>query len=487
MYHDNPSQSVGFTQVLFIKRQPQRFHSVETESTDCHHSLSAGGEMHESFHDTHPHHPFENVQIHARPSPSYHHHHHMISDNGRETRDFKRPHIFDKLGNILFEWGFLTSECEGRSHSRTTLSGQGSAGLATAPDSRETASHFLESDKIQKTTMANDKVEEKSQTSFEDYGKFNRILHYDDTNTVQLYEKKVPTFEQNTSATKFQQSHILKRLRRCSTSNAIRELYAVKVFRHTQTGLFALPSLLRKQSRTVSLCHDNIVPIIDILYNKQGNICLVMPYCAEGNLHSFLSESRKQRVNLSTEELNCWTIQILRAVAFLHENDIAHGDMRPEHVLLTAQGTVKVGGFGEDEDSVRELAQLFHIGNFASSYSGYSPEPASASNFKPSVCIRRGVSELSVPYLPPERFFGQRGSRRQSCAHQDVSDIRAGDIWACGIIYMVLRTRQLLWHSAQRVNPDKSFADYLHYRMEEDGYSPIQVLGNVSSIYRLFK
>lgn len=472
-------------QVLFIRKRPSSFRGTETGSTECHHTPNAAGKMQkECSQDTHPHHPFEHVQLPARPLAN--HHHHMGRDNDREMRDFESPHIFDKLGNILSGWGFSTPECEGRPHSRTSFSGPDSARFATASHAQETALHSLESDQTQKIIMRNDKTEETLQTSLENYGKFNRILYYDDTNTVQLYEKKVPVLEKPIPTAKSPQSHMLTRLRRTSTSNTIRELYAVKVFRHAQTKPSSLPSLLRNQSQTVSLCHPNIVAIIDILYNKQTNICLVMPYYAGGNLHSFLSQREKLRNNLSTEELNCWAIQILRAIAFLHENDIAHGDIRPEHILLTAQGAVKVGGFGQDEDAVRELAQLLRGGNLASSFSGCSPKSARASNFKPNLCIRRQVLELSVPYLPPERFFGRRGSRHQSYAYQDVSDIRAGDIWACGIIYMVLRTGQLLWHSAQSVDPDKSFADYLHGRMQEDGYSPIQLLENVSYICRLF-
>lgn len=434
----------------------------------------------ESSRDNQPHHPFEHVQFPARPLAT--HRHHMGRDHDRETSDFESPHIFDKLGNILSRWGFLTPECEGRLHSKTTSLGQGSARFTTAPHSQETALHPIESDRTRKIIMTNDKTEGTLQTSLDDYGKFNRILHYDHTNTVQLYEKKVPVLEQTIPTAKSPQSHMLTRLRRTSTSNTMRELYVIKVFRHAPTNLSPLPNLLQNQSRSISLCHSNIVPIIDILYDKQTNVCLVMPYCAGGSLHSFLSNRGKRSNNLSTEELNCWAIQILRAIAFLHENYIAHGDLRPEHVLLTAQGAVKVGGFGEDADTVRELAQLLHGGNLASSFSGSSLNLAPASNFKPNLCIRRGVSELGVPYLPPERFFGRRGSRRQSYANQDVSDIRAGDIWACGIIYMVLRTGRLLWHSAQSVDPDKSFADYLYCRMQEDGYSPIQVLENVSYI-----
>ncbi|KAJ6094920.1 kinase-like domain-containing protein [Penicillium canescens] len=425
----------------------------------------------ESSQNTHPHHPFEHVQVPAHPLSS--HHHHVRREDGTETRDFERPHILDGLTNVLSGWGWLTPESEGRSHSRKSLSGQGSL------DPQGTALHSLESDQIQGTTGTNDKAEEALQTSFaEDYGKFNRVLQYDDSSTVQLYEKKVPGFDQTTSPARPSQSHMLARLRRASTSNTIRELYAVKVFRHTQNTSFPLASTLPHGSQTESLCHPNIVPIIDILYNKQKNLCLVMPYCAGGSLHYFLSQRGRPRENLSTEEVNCFAIQILRAVAFLHEHDIAHGDIRPEHVLLTAQGAIKVGGFGEDEDAIRELAQLSHGSNLTSSVSVPSPNSAPASNYKPKLCIRRRVSDLSVPYLPPERFPSRRGSRRQIYTHQDVFDIRAGDIWACGIVYMVLRSGQLLWHSAHRVNPEKSFADYLSCRLEEDGYSPIQVLEN---------
>ncbi|KAJ5611202.1 kinase-like domain-containing protein [Penicillium lagena] len=325
--------------------------------------------------------------------------------------------------------------------------------------------------------MTNDKAEGALQTSFaEDYGKFNKVLFYDDSNTVQLYEKKTLISEQTSSTAKSPQSHMLTRLRRPSAYTTVRELYAVKVFRHSQTKVFPLPSSLRNQSLAASLCHPNIVPIIDILYNKQTNLCLVMPYYAGGNLHSFLSHKGKRMEKLSTEELNCLAIQILRAMAFLHKNNVAHGDMRPEHVLLTAQGAVKVGGFGEDEHAVRELAQLSHGVNLTSSLSGPRRNSAPASNYKPNLCIRRRVSELSVPYLPPERFSGRGGFRRHTYARQDISEIKAGDIWACGIIYMILRTGKLLWRSAQRANPDKSFDDYLHCRMEKDGYSPMLVL-----------
>ncbi|KAJ6114542.1 kinase-like domain-containing protein [Penicillium sp. IBT 16267x] len=248
------------------------------------------------------------------------------------------------------------------------------------------------------------------------------------------------------------------------------------MFHYTQS---TTPFAHGNQRSSFSLCHPNIIPIIDILYNEQNHLCLVMPYCGGGNLKSFLFHEGPRKDKISTEELNCWIIQIIRAVGFLHEKDIVHGDLRPEHILFTAQGAVKVSGFGEDEDAVRELAELLYGDDLTSRASESRPSSTSApdSHYRPKMCIRRKLSESSVPYLPPERFSGRRGSSHQGYAHHHGSDIRAGDIWACGIIYMALISGKLLWHRAQRVDPEKSFANYLNFRLTDDGYGPIQGLG----------
>jgi serine/threonine protein kinase len=245
-----------------------------------------------------------------------------------------------------------------------------------------------------------------------------------------------------------------------------------------------LPHFTQNRTQEISLSHPNILSIIDILYNKQGNLCLVMPYCTGGNLHTYLEARSKG--NIPTEEINCLGVQIFRAIAFLHEHGIAYGDLRPEHILLTAQGAAKLAGFGEDEDSLCELAQLSRHENSRSYRSGSGVGKAPRTNSKVLLCVRKKVSELSTPYLPPERFSSERDSVRQGYSHQDLYDIRAGDMWASGMIYMLLRSGQLPWRSARGVNRDKSYEEYLNCRLTEDGYGPIQVLETVSFLLILF-
>ena len=72
----------------------------------------------------------------------------------------------------------------------------------------------------------------------------------------------------------------------------------------------------------------------------------------------------------------------------------------------------------------------------------------------------------STPYVAPEAY-----------ATKEV-DARGVDIWACGIIYMVMRTGRFLWDVADRKN--EYYSRYLEDRRKEEGYEPIEALHRVS-------
>ena len=395
-------------------------------------------------------------------------------------------HIVDGLTEIFAGLGGSTQECEGPSNSRKSTSNKSDQVPGGASNSKGTSKDSPDVVQAQRSPGATTEPERTSQPSFTDeYGKFIKVVYYNKSSTVQLYEKRAPAAEPISSPAKSRRNSMFTKLRRASMPKAtIRELYAVKMFHQTNPDSRKVP-FPRDRSGDTPFSHPNIVSVIDILYNKQGNLCLVMPFCVGGNLHTFLQQEAKAKEYLPVEEVNCLGIQILRAVGFLHESGIAHGDLRPEHVLLTGRGAIKVDGFGEDEDAVRKLARFLNDGNFTPSTSEVKPGEVPGSNSKPLLCIHRGVSELSTPYLPPERFSSRRDSVRQGYTHQHIYDIRAGDTWACGMIYMLLRAGQLPWRSAQTIEPKKSYSEYLSSRLKEDGYGPIQALENVSFTWRL--
>jgi serine/threonine protein kinase len=66
-----------------------------------------------------------------------------------------------------------------------------------------------------------------------------------------------------------------------------------------------------------------------------------MEYCSKGNLRSLMKEG------LTIETIKEVGLQIAKGLLYLHKSKIVHGDLKPENVLLTSSGEVKLCDFGE--------------------------------------------------------------------------------------------------------------------------------------------
>jgi serine/threonine-protein kinase len=97
--------------------------------------------------------------------------------------------------------------------------------------------------------------------------------------------------------------------------------------------------LLREGQRLSALNHPNIASVYDVL-EEQGEIFLVME-CVEG-------QTLRQRLHspLSVEQFFEIGIQSADALTAAHERGILHGDVKPENIMLTTSGHVKLLDFG---------------------------------------------------------------------------------------------------------------------------------------------
>ncbi|KAF7544814.1 hypothetical protein G7046_g9708 [Stylonectria norvegica] len=212
------------------------------------------------------------------------------------------------------------------------------------------------------------------------------------------------------------------------------KLFAVKEFRRRPeesekkyskrlTAEFCISSLLR---------HPNVIHTLDLLKDAKGDYCEVMEFCAGGDLYTLILSSGK----LEVQEADCFFKQMMRGVEYLHEMGVAHRDLKPENLLLTTRGGLKITDFGNGECFRMAWEQDAHM-----------------------------VSGLcgSAPYIAPEEYTDRE------------FDARAVDVWACGVIYMAMRTGRHLWRLAKR-DDDEFYARYLEGRRDEEGYGPIESL-----------
>lgn len=211
-------------------------------------------------------------------------------------------------------------------------------------------------------------------------------------------------------------------------------LYAVKEFRKRpqETSKTYQKRLTSEFCISSSLRHPNVIHTLDLLQDSKGDYCEVMEYCAGGDLYTLVIAAG----SLQVPEADCYFKQLMRGVEYMHEMGVAHRDLKPENLLLTTHGCLKITDFGNGE--------CFRMA------------------WETEAHMTAGLCG-SAPYIAPEEYEGGE------------FDPRAVDVWACGVIYMAMRTGRHLWRVAKR-DEDEFYERYLEGRRDENGYAPIEQL-----------
>ena len=152
---------------------------------------------------------------------------------------------------------------------------------------------------------------------------------------------------------------------------------------------------LREGQRASALNHPNIAAIYDVIEEKD-DVLLVMEFVAGSTLRDQLGAP------MPLDRFFPIAMQCVDALAAAHEKGILHGDVKPENIMLTPSGQVKLLDFGV----ARRLP-------------GSDPSWATAAT--QTLPGRRLMAGTPV-YMPPEVLRG------------DIPDARA-DIFALGIVF----------------------------------------------------
>lgn len=131
-----------------------------------------------------------------------------------------------------------------------------------------------------------------------------------------------------------------------------------------------------------------------------GSPYLVMPFCEKGSLATRLLDDG----NMSERDLADVLLQMSGALAYLHARDVMHGDIKPDNVLIDAQGRYLLCDFGISSKLRNTLRK--------------STESSKA---------------LTVAYSPPERFKGSG------------TPGPGGDVFALGVAMYEMLSGELPW------------------------------------------
>ncbi|XP_061722143.1 cyclin-dependent kinase-like 4 isoform X2 [Cydia pomonella] len=184
------------------------------------------------------------------------------------------------------------------------------------------------------------------------------------------------------------------------------EVVAVKKFVENEDDPLIRKIALREIRMLKNLKHPNLVNLIEV-FRRKRKLHLVFEYCD----HTVLNELEKHPAGcpeLLSKQI-IW--QTLQGVAYCHRHNCIHRDVKPENILLTSDGVVKLCDFG--------FARMISPGE---SYTDY-------------VATRW--------YRAPELLVG------------DTQYSAPVDVWAIGCVFAELLSSEALW-------PGKSDLDQLY-------------------------
>ncbi|KAH9578733.1 Protein kinase domain [Trypanosoma melophagium] len=207
-------------------------------------------------------------------------------------------------------------------------------------------------------------------------------------------------------------------------------LVAIKKYKQAEDDDHVRKTSLREIRVLKQLRHPNVISLLDV-FRRDGKLYLVFEY-VENTILQLIEEKRH---GLPPEDVRRYTYQLLNGVDYCHAHNIIHRDVKPENILVSKEGLLKLCDFG------------------------FARQLSSKGKYTDYVATRW--------YRAPELLVG------------DVSYGKAVDVWAIGCIFSELSDGQPLF-------PGESDLDQLSLILRTCGPVPDRMVDifEHNSLYR---
>lgn len=120
------------------------------------------------------------------------------------------------------------------------------------------------------------------------------------------------------------------------------QLFAMKILKKTHLVKRRQIERTRTERKVLSAVNHPFIMKLHYAFQTDDKLYLVLDYCPGGELFFHLSRCRRFPERVA----RFYAAELLLAIGHLHKRGIIYRDLKPENVLLDADGHVKLGDFG---------------------------------------------------------------------------------------------------------------------------------------------
>jgi cyclin-dependent kinase 7 len=104
------------------------------------------------------------------------------------------------------------------------------------------------------------------------------------------------------------------------------------------------PDAIRELKHLQELHHPNIISLLTVFSSKDQNLNLVLEFLPLGDLEELIKD--RDGLPYGAPDMKAWMGMLCRGIWFCHENFVLHRDIKPNNLLIAADGEVKLADFG---------------------------------------------------------------------------------------------------------------------------------------------